>query len=287
MPMKWKPELLERQQKRKDFTKNMEGAEALARDYHNGTNITAVYTGLNLGRNSVTRFDINDRMKIHMSQEVTGVAGRHYSIGMAVSKNHKIKWMLDAVEYIMNKYNDPVFKYDYYFDFRKYFVPLLDATFDYVNGVGYVRKNADDLSLEDIKKKIETLGRIWDALDHFRDNPEPRFENVRCVQRLIQLLKLMAGYDFDDKQKWIFYQHDDTFHIDICDVGDMNPNQTHYDMDNPEDDNDIEFMNPDKANKNPLRRRIVLDVDNPEGIPGIHGNPETIQNLLYQLEHYV
>ena len=54
--MKWKPDkargakreqkqLLERQQKRKDFAKNMEGAEALARDYHNGTNITAAYTG--------------------------------------------------------------------------------------------------------------------------------------------------------------------------------------------------------------------------------------------------
>ena len=54
--MKWKPDkargakreqkqLLERQQKRKDFAKNMERAEALARDYHNGTNITAAYTG--------------------------------------------------------------------------------------------------------------------------------------------------------------------------------------------------------------------------------------------------
>ena len=56
MPMKWKPDKpparkreqklrLERQKLRKEFAKNMEGAEALARAYHNGTNITAVYTG--------------------------------------------------------------------------------------------------------------------------------------------------------------------------------------------------------------------------------------------------
>ena len=54
--MKWKPDKargakreqkqrLERQQKSKDFAKNMERAEALVRDYHNGTNITVVYTG--------------------------------------------------------------------------------------------------------------------------------------------------------------------------------------------------------------------------------------------------
>ncbi len=54
--MVWKPDKapgrkreqkqrLARQQKRKDFAKNMERADALVRDYHNGTNITAPYTG--------------------------------------------------------------------------------------------------------------------------------------------------------------------------------------------------------------------------------------------------
>jgi len=234
-------------------------------------------------------------MKIHMSQEVTGVAGRHYSIGRAVSRKHKIKWMLDAVEHIMSRYQDPVFKYDYYFDFRKYFVPLIDATHDWVN-VGYVRKNADDLSLEDIKGKIEKLGQIWDALDRFRDNPEPQFENVARVHRIIQLLKVMAGYDFDDRKLWMLYQEDDTFQIDRCDAGDMNPTQNHDDMDtpeydealdNPQDDNDMEFMNPDKSNRNPLRRRIVVDADNPEGIPDIDDNPGSVRNLLHELEHYI
>jgi len=54
--MAWKPdkaprrkreqkERLARQQERKDFAANMERADALVGDYHNGTNITAPYTG--------------------------------------------------------------------------------------------------------------------------------------------------------------------------------------------------------------------------------------------------
>jgi hypothetical protein len=226
----------------------------------------------------------------------TGVAGRHRSIGRTATRNNKINWILYAVQNIMSMYQDPVFKYDYYFDFRKYFVPLLDATFDWV-GVKYVRKNTDDLSLDDIKNKIAKLAEIWDALDRFRHNQDPQYENVHRVHSIIQLLKEMAGYDFDDKKLWIFYQQDDTFQIDRCDVGAMNPNQKHDDMDtpeyddeledNPEADNDMEFMNPDKSNKNPLRRRIVVDADNPEGIPNIDDNPVNVESLLHELEHYI
>jgi hypothetical protein len=99
----------------------------------------------------------------------------------------------------------------------------------------------------------------------------------------------MAGYDFDDKKLWIFYQHDDTFRIDRCDSGVMNPNQKYDDdeMDNPEDDDVMQFMNPDKSNMNPVRRRIVADVVNPEGINEINVNPDSVHSLLQELEHYI
>jgi serine protease inhibitor ecotin len=56
MRIQWKPDKargakreqkqrLERQQKRKTFTVNMERTETLVTDYHNDTNITATYTG--------------------------------------------------------------------------------------------------------------------------------------------------------------------------------------------------------------------------------------------------
>jgi hypothetical protein len=112
---------------------------------------------------------------------------------------------------------------------------------------------------------------------------------VHRVHSIIQLLKVMAGYDFDDQKLWIFYQHDDTFQIDICDSGDMNPFKKHNDdeIDNPEDDDDMQFMNPDKSNKNPIRRCIVVDVVNPDGIPDVDVNPGSVHSLLQELEHYI
>ena len=116
-----------------------------------------------------TRFDINDRIKNHMSHE--GVLGfSNYIIGRAVGKNHKIKWMLDAIEHINKWYDDPVLQTAYYAAFRIKFIPLLHATFKWENEA-YIRKNADELSLEDIKTLIEPLGRRWDELDRFRNNP--------------------------------------------------------------------------------------------------------------------
>ena len=232
-----------------------------------------------------TRFDINDRIKNHMSHE--GVLGfPNYIIGRTVGKNHKIKWMLDAIEHINKWYDDPVLQYDYYIDFRKHFTPLLHATFKWDNGA-YIRKNADELSLEDIKKLIEPLAQRWDELDRFLNNPESLYEKVHRVDRIIKLLKAMTGYDFDDKKLWIFHCRDCLFYIDIYDSGDMNPNQKYDDMDNPEDDNDMEPMNPDKANKNPQRRRIGPVVENPEDIPDVDNNPISVAHLLHQLKHYI
>jgi len=227
-------------------------------------------------------------MKTHMLRAGTGVAGRHRSIGRTATRNNKINWILYAVQNIMSMYQDPVFEYDYYIDFRKYFVPLLDATFDWVD-VKYVRKNTDDLSLEDIKNKIAKLAEKWNALDRFRHNQDRQYENVHRVHSIIQLLKEMAGYDFDDKKLWILYQQDDTLQIDRCDIGDMNPNQNHDDdeMDNPEDDDVMQFMNPDKSNMNPVRRRIVADVVNPEDIDEINDNPENVESLLQELELHI
>ena len=67
----------------------------------------------------------------------------------------------------------------------------------------------------------------------------------------------------------------------------MNPNQKYDDMDNPEDDNDMEPMNPDKANKNPQRRRIGPVVENPEDIPDVDHNPHSVAHLLHQLKHCI
>ena len=211
-----------------------------------------------------------------------------YRIGSTTNRIRKIKWMLDAVEHILNRYNDEILNYAYYSFFRIKFVEVLHATFDYVDG-GYIRKNVTDLSLADIKQKIHRLVQEWDQNTRFL-RPGHEYAKVREVNKFLQVLKVMMNYNFDDNNLWTFTYHDDAYHIDVSDPGEINPNQQYDSAENPGDDDFLfeEYINPENVNGNPTRRRKVGLPENPakHHKDGLDGNP-SVRQLICQLEQYI
>ena len=209
-----------------------------------------------------------------------------YRIGSTMSKDHKIKWLLDTIEHIYNRTGDEVLKYDYYFGFRCKVGDLFIAVHNKVNE-GYVRKNVNDLSFNDIKNLIDKLVREWNEHQRFLEDQYtgPLYAKVRDVNKLVSLLKLMSTYNFDDNKRWTFSFRDHTYHMEISDPGDINPNEVHDSADNPEDDSYLfeDYLNPDQAEKNPTRTKI-RGAENPEADPVTPKNPLGVdQHLVNRL----
>ncbi len=206
-----------------------------------------------------------------------------YQIGSTMSKDRKIKWMLDTIEHIDKRTEDEVLKYDYYCGFRLKVYKLFETVHNKVNG-GYVRKTVNELSFDDINEKIDRVLREWDENQRFLGDQYTGtlYAKVREVNKLVQLLKLLRTYNFDDNKRWTFSFRDNAYHMEISDVGDINQNQLYDDADNPEDDDYLfeDYVNPNQANKNPTRTK-VRHAENPEADPFTPKNPSDVHQLHY------
>ena len=212
----------------------------------------------------------------------------YHWIGATMKRDRKMKWMLDAIEHIYNRYTDVILRGDYYSFFILQFNKVLDMTFHTVDGV-FVRKNVTDLSVTDIaniKEKIVDLVDQWNENKRFLSQVDTLYAKVREVHKFLQVLKVIMNENFDDKKRWTFYYENDAYHITISAPGDINQGQQENFTENPENDEFLfeDCVNPARANVNPTRRRMV-------GLnPANHdesGSTNPVRHMLFQLEHYI
>jgi hypothetical protein len=180
--------------------------------------------------------------------------------------------------------------YDYFDFFRTKFALVLADTFNYVENI-YICKDTSHLNFTDIRQHVRELVEEWDENDSFLVSGD-QFAKVRQVNILLHFLDLLLRNDVYDGKRWTITFHDGAYHNEISDSGGQNPDSRHDVTENPENDDYIfeYLMNPEKVDENPTKRRVPVPnnpAKHPDPFHVVHENPNSLGEMLRQLEYYI